>query len=372
MKNFRVCKTSNNNWDSYAPVPSSYHLSFPGSNTQNRWKTKGWRSNYGVSSGWGRFIIDATNNKIYIDEGGGTLTGTLTSGTYNADTLATEIETQLEAAGAHSYTVNYNDTDNKFEISDDTGTVILKLATTTNAVWDCIGFDTGVDTSTLAEHIADNIRIHTSEEIKIDAGSGNTIDFMAVWIFHHNISSTGTVKIEGSTDDFATIPFSFTMTSGVDLFCYIFDALKQYRYVRYYIVDVDNSDGYIELGRCWVSEWFEPDKPFSPKNSKDPRDPSLVNEAEGGQVSAIRREKYSKRSYAFDIVTAADQETFEEIFRECGFHSEIVVLAKKPNNATSDFEDPEKYSYYCRFTSWKWKKVAGLLYGLKITIQDER
>lgn len=662
MKNIRIAYI--NEWDLNTVDPSSENLSFPGTNTQKRHKTRGWRSNYGSSSGWGKFLIDSTNNSLYFDEGAGTLTATIPAGVYNADTLSAEIETQMEASGTHSYTVNYNDADNKFEINDDTGTVILVLSIQTDiqnnswynvaygnglffavsgtgtgtrvitspdginwttrtsaadnlwrsvvygngmyvavaasgtgnramsspdginwtirttpadnswhsvtwgnnlfvavsftgtgdrvmtspdgitwtsrvnpvdnswygvtfgnnlfvavawdgsgnrvmtspdginwtirssssdsvwydvafgnnlfvavssggaqsimtspdginwtnrsvsisrnwhsityggglfvavafsgtgnrvmtssdgitwtasstpadnswrgnaygngiyvavstdgsshimystngtewvllnyAVWDMLGFITGTDTASLASHIADNIRIHTSEEITIDAGSGNTIDFSGSWIYHHNLSATSILRFQASNDDFFTIPLNVIMTPGSDMYVSIFEVLQQYRYIRFKIIDVDNSDGYIELGRCIVSDWFEPDKPFNPKNTLDPKDPSLITESEGGQVSSIRREKYRERSYEFDIVTASDREIFDTIFDTVGYHSPIVVLAKKPNNTTIEFEEPEKYSYYCALTRFKYKKVAGLLYGLKISIKDER
>jgi len=44
--------------------------------------------------------IDATNNKLDFNEGGSELTATLTTATYTLAALVTEIQTQLNAAGA--------------------------------------------------------------------------------------------------------------------------------------------------------------------------------------------------------------------------------------------------------------------------------
>lgn len=55
--------------------------------------------------------IDSTNNKIDFDETGVTLSATLVSGTYDRDELATEIQTQLNAVGALTYTVSFDETD---------------------------------------------------------------------------------------------------------------------------------------------------------------------------------------------------------------------------------------------------------------------
>lgn len=54
------------------------------------------------------FDIDSTNNTISFDEGGATLTATISSGNYTLTTLAAEIKTQMDSAGALTYTVTAN------------------------------------------------------------------------------------------------------------------------------------------------------------------------------------------------------------------------------------------------------------------------
>lgn len=60
--------------------------------------------------------IDSSNNKLDFNEGGSELTATLTSGTYTLSELATEIKTQMDAAGDLTYTVSVS-SDDKFTIS---------------------------------------------------------------------------------------------------------------------------------------------------------------------------------------------------------------------------------------------------------------
>lgn len=50
-------------------------------------------------------VFNSSNNIIYFNEGGGTLTATLTQGCYDEAKLCTEIKTQMEVAGALTYTV---------------------------------------------------------------------------------------------------------------------------------------------------------------------------------------------------------------------------------------------------------------------------
>lgn len=85
--------------------------------------------------------IDATNNKLDFNEGGAELTATLSSSTYTLATLATEIKTQLDSAGALTYTVTVSD-DDKITISA-TGNFSLLPNTGTNrlaSILPIIGF----------------------------------------------------------------------------------------------------------------------------------------------------------------------------------------------------------------------------------------
>ena len=291
-----------NEWDKYTVTQSSQHPNWPGSNTQKRWKTRSWRSRYGVSSGWGNFVIDATNNKFYYDEGGGQITLTVTVGTYNADTLAQELEDQLNASGVSGaciYVVVYDDDSNKFIIATDPSCVFELLCTnTTNSIWDVIGFDTSADTGFDSIHTADYIRIHTEEWVKIDEGAGNTISWCAFFVFLSNVQTTGTIRVEFSTDDFATISQAFGLTKntlGKNQYTNLFATTQIYRYIRIYIQDIDNPDGYVEIGRAWGGCPFQPRIGFSPSYSRGPEDPSLIKESEGGQVSTILRSQFDNK-----------------------------------------------------------------------------
>lgn len=70
--------------------------------------------------------FDATNNKLDFSEDGGTteLTATITPGTFTLATLATEVQTQLNAEGAFTYTVTV-DKDDRFTIISTGNTSLL-------------------------------------------------------------------------------------------------------------------------------------------------------------------------------------------------------------------------------------------------------
>ena len=201
----------NNLWDASGTTltPSSEATGFPDTNTQQRWKTRCWRSRSGATSGWGNFVIElGVNDKIDFEEtAAAELTATLTAGTYSADTLAAEIEIQLEAAGASDYTISYSDITNKFTLASDRlgGGNTFKIlwlsgTNTATSVGTTIGFDITGDDADAASHVADNLRIHSEEWLKVDLGIG-TKDIKVLVIKNHNFTAGATLKIQGHTDD---------------------------------------------------------------------------------------------------------------------------------------------------------------------------
>jgi len=76
--------------------------------------------------------IDSTNNKLDFNEGGAELTATLSSTTYTLAALASEIQTQLNATGALTYTVSVS-VDDKVTIAAD-GSFSLLPQTGTNTL----------------------------------------------------------------------------------------------------------------------------------------------------------------------------------------------------------------------------------------------
>ena len=364
-----------NKWDDETVVCSSEHPNWVCNNTQQRWKTKTWRSRYGNSSGWGTFVVSATSNKIYIDEGGGSLICTLSIGSYNADTLSTEIETQLEATGALDYSVFYNDTTNKFEIYvvSSSGTVILELATTLNSIWTTIGFNTGVDTAALGEHIADNIKIHTAEWIKIN---GSAIIASGVFLVHTNAEIGASVYLQGSNDDFVTTSLSILMLRGRsgELYASVPAVNITYDDYRIWIENASNPDGYIEIGRVWVGVEIEPDIGTTNSENTTLKDESIVKQSENGQVSTIQRVKYEEFSRTINHVKeigSTDRADMAAFFSDRGLSKEFIVNFKPPDVSTLAYTDYEEHTYYVRFASYKPSLKKGV-YSIKMKMIEER
>ena len=63
------------------------------------------------------YQIDASNNVLTFNEGGGNLTATLKDGNYTASSIASELKTKLDAAGGQVYTVTTDSINGKITIS---------------------------------------------------------------------------------------------------------------------------------------------------------------------------------------------------------------------------------------------------------------
>jgi len=114
----------------------------------------------GVEFFFNPIVIDATNDSMDFNDGGGEENVTVTQKTYKdphelADTLATA----MNAATGDTITVVYSDKTGKFTIASDGGTLSLLWATgtaTATTIGDEIGFDTSADDTGSTSYIGDN------------------------------------------------------------------------------------------------------------------------------------------------------------------------------------------------------------------------
>lgn len=108
------------------------------------------------------FTIDASNNTIVFDEGGGNLTATISTGTYDGVGLATAIETALDAAGA-DYTVTYTAAADgrppKFVISKDAGTFTPHWGDSATTAEQILGFRSVTPSAAAASFTADYVAV---------------------------------------------------------------------------------------------------------------------------------------------------------------------------------------------------------------------
>jgi hypothetical protein len=118
---------------------------------------------YNLSTATRNLIVNPLNKHIDFTEGGSALLATLTEGEYDADDLASEIDTQLEAAGANTFTVTFSRTTGKYTIAVASGqTLAIQWASGANVATSAattLGFtadDSGAETYTSDAAVATN------------------------------------------------------------------------------------------------------------------------------------------------------------------------------------------------------------------------
>jgi len=103
-------------------------------------------------------IITGMNDALDFVEGAGSeLNATLDAGIYNGDDLATEIKTQLEDAGALTYSITHRN-DGKFSIIPESSTIAIPWADGTNNTTSCgttIGFDVSANDAAASSLVGD-------------------------------------------------------------------------------------------------------------------------------------------------------------------------------------------------------------------------
>jgi hypothetical protein len=126
-----------------------------------------------TSASGARFeIATGINDVVAFDEGGGTLTAVLAPGAYSVTTLITEMQTQMDAVGALTYTVSRSSTTGVWAIGA-TGSFSLEWGDPTSGVAGLaatLGWDAS-STGSAAGHLADDARWSGALSLVYDLGS---------------------------------------------------------------------------------------------------------------------------------------------------------------------------------------------------------
>ena len=292
-----------------ASTVSSEQSSFPASNLyDNKQRSKVWRSA-------GYWDIQSGSNTIVIREGGGDLVATITVGVYTSDTaLFAEIKTQLETAGALTYTITRESTQ-KVKIAA-SGTFELRNNST---MLDTIGYNPATNYTGATEYEADDVALHTSEWLKWDLGiATNPKAFIAMGNRNDSlqISPTATVTLEGNTADVWTSPaYSQTLTYNDEVLA-IYDSTglhtEPLRWWRLKIVDTDNSNGYVQLSGIFLGDWLDITRgavqfPFTMTKV----DQTNTVYAYGGESFSDIREKSERFNLSWFGLTVAEKEEID-------------------------------------------------------------
>lgn len=277
-----------------------------------------------------RYIIDDTNNKLYFYENSTAtlIISELANGNYGADELAALIETNMEADGANTYTVVYDDSDNTFDFVNDTGTD-FELLTNPNFMLngDFESWASATNANNWTEYISGTSTINREAVLqhggtyclRIDVDSSNSDAY-----FHQQIALYA--------DDVYTLKF-----------WYMTEAAKT---AHYRIFDVTTSE-YLQADGSWdaathsfslipSTSWLEVTKEFIP-------------ESDGNYMFLFGKLIATSSSIYFDDITVTDEENISDLINcpiDTGFvnsYSTDEVFGEDfytyvPEEAEIDFE----------------------------------
>lgn len=355
MSNFRIAYNNFGAASGVTVSASSELVSFPASNAFHQFRSKKWTPS-------GSFRITASNNKLYINDGSDK-TITLTNAVYTTGTLlAAHIQTQLNASST-LWTCTYSTTTGIFTLGR-TGTKVLKLTTTTNAVWNTIGFLGVADQDASAGDIRRN---HTSERLAVDLGVSREVQFFAAYQSPDSefcLSDTAVCTLRAnSVDDYDSAPYSVTVTVGTDGIYYFTDSEvdTEYRYWFFDFIDRENTDGPEGFSiKLWLGDYVSPEKNFVNGFSARTIDPSIVRTSENGIKYANRKTKYTQiSSLGIEWLVGADRIIMKDLFDYCGTTKPFFIIVDPTALISSENEltklvtfdsDPDmnhiRYTYY--------------------------
>lgn len=343
----RFCKDLVVREGTFAPIAAAdYHPSHPIEDVRSIWTDDGYRTKYGSGSGWGYFYIETgTNDKLDFNEGSGEVTATLVQGGYDADTLAAEIETRMEAAGGHNYTVSYSDVSNKFTIQDDTGTVTLLWNTGTNTattVGGDIGFDTSADDSAAASHSSDYIRIHNYAAFEVETVDQSAVSTTFMVVLGLNLTSSYQIlkaqRWTGSAWQ-DLVDLEYNSTDGWAIGFWASSSATQYRVL---IRDWTNPQLYAEVGTVLVGTYEEISRGYEYGASFEIEDTSKHAFSKQGYLNVQVGYQREVRVVEYEVM-ATDEAKLLSFYRAVG--------RKYPFVFVKDADDPENTMEYAIFIS---------------------
>lgn len=242
-RNYRIRFCQNNYLAASGVVltASGAKVGFPATNLFNPLRYMQWIAP-------GTFVITSANNQVPINDGADK-SGSIATGTYTYSTLATAIQTALNAASSNWTCVyDFDGGTFKYTINRSGGTKTLRLSDQTNAVWDTIGYVGTIDAA--AGVAADEVRCHTSETLTVDLLAPRPIDAFflvaaADAIFPISSAATITLKADNLPSNWGSPAVSRSLSrEDTGIFHYLDDLNDTtYRYAQFEFTDRKNPLG---------------------------------------------------------------------------------------------------------------------------------
>lgn len=282
----------------------------------------------------GNFEITASNCKLYINDGSDK-TITLDEGSYTYSTLATHIQTKLNASSSN-WECSYNSsTTFKFTINRTSGSATIRQTQTTGAVWDTLGYTQGTDV-TPAPFVADEQRNHTSEWIALDCSIPQLATFAGLFgpideVFCLTSSATVYLQASNVNDDWANPTFELELDVGsLAAMGMLDDDLDTaYRYYRIEIFDRTNPLGPegLVFGYGYIGDHVTTTNTnIATGFEKVLNDPSVVQSSEDGALFVSTRPRFLEiNSAEIQYLSGTEYDELEQLFYDLGVRTPFVM-----------------------------------------------
>lgn len=210
----------------------------------------------------------------------------------------------------------------------------------------------------------------TSEYIRTTGASG--IQIYGAIAINGNITSSGTVTLKGSDDNWSSTPTSETMTRSTDGKLYVYFSASPITRDDWgiYIADATNPAGYASLGRVWLGGFYEEDVGYNPNVKQPTLHNTIELESDGGQVSLLEKPDFQRFNFGFDLIK--NKSRYNTMISRIGKGKEFFIVRKPKGYIGLDYPTPENYTYYVRMLKHEEASVAGTFHRAFWELQEER
>lgn len=348
----RQIRFMNNNYLERSMTYSSQLAGFPASNASNTSRSRIWKPA-------GNFEISSTNKILYINDGSNK-TITLDEDSYLYSTLATHIQTKLNASSS-GWTVTYSSSTGRFTIArSSSGT--LRISQTTNAAWGTIGFTGSTDLTALS-FPADAQRNHTSEWVQCDLGVPQLASFGSILsgideVF--TLSENASVKLRANNIDYWVSPPVDVTIPVTDLGCFSFidDTITDsYRFWRIEFIDRGNYNGPegIEIAYAYIGDHTT----ISSSNiasgfSLVQEDPSIQLQSESGALFFEAKPRYlTIQSAGIQLLADSEFREIQQLFYDLGVRTPFFISIDPGTEVSSELEELTRFMVMSRPPSFQ-------------------
>jgi hypothetical protein len=165
----------------------------------------------------------------------------------------------------------------------------------------------------------------------------------AFFLFPHNFSPQAVVKIQANTtDSWGSPAIDQTAVLGKIIY-YFWNTPQSYRFWRVVITDPNPVTTYLEIGRMFLGNYFEPSINISNNYQLLYADSSDIMVSDGGQITSAQKARYKTYQIKFETLPAADKNALVNIFSERGKALDWIFISNR--------DDVQNTFVYCRFST---------------------